>query len=78
MDELVDFAFCCGYRCGKKEDCARYHMHKKLLESVVKKKRTKDKKYVESTVCVRHRHNNFIPADVYRDMVDKGAKIVKT
>ena len=58
----MTFTYCNGYRCSKKDDCLRNKKHLELLES---KTNTKGLDYVESTLCVRHRHNNFIPIDVY-------------
>jgi len=58
------FAYCSGHMCGIKDECLRNHKHRKLLE---KKIDTRGLRYVESTLCVKHKHNNFIPADTYAE-----------
>jgi len=63
------FTYCNGYRCGKKGDCLRNKRH---LELLVKKSDTRKLSYVESTLCVRHRHNNFVPIEVYGKEVSNG------
>lgn len=58
----VNFTYCNAYRCAKGKECLRNQKHLELLE---KKLRTKGLPYIESTLCVRHKHNNFVPIDVY-------------
>jgi hypothetical protein len=58
----MSFTYCSGYRCGKKDECLRNQRHKKLKEQKVN---TKGMKYIVSTLCVRHRHNNFVPGEIY-------------
>lgn len=58
------FTYCNGYRCGIKAGCLRNKKHLELLE---KKVNTKGLPYVDSILCVKHKHNNFIPVDVYGD-----------
>jgi hypothetical protein len=62
------FACCSGYRCGKKEECQRFQEHKRFMKT---KKSTKGKSYVNSNLCVRHRHNNFVPNEVYGEKNEK-------
>lgn len=58
------FTYCNGYRCTKKEECLRWHKHKELLDN---KADTRGENYVDSVLCIKHNHTNFVPVSVYGD-----------
>ncbi len=58
----MNFTYCTGYRCGMKSKCLRNIRHLALMD---KKVDTRGKSYIESTICVRHRHRNLLPVEVY-------------
>ena len=63
MSKFMHFTYCSGYKCGEKEECLRWYEHKKLMKEEIN---TSKKVYVDSELCIKYNHNNFIPLSVYK------------
>ncbi len=58
------FTYCTGYKCTEKEECLRWKKHRELMDN---KADTRREDYVNSELCVKHNHTNFVPVSVYGD-----------
>jgi len=56
------FTYCAGYMCSEKQGCLRWHKHKELMDNKID---TRKKEYIDSVLCVKYNHTNFIPESVY-------------
>jgi hypothetical protein len=59
---MKSFVYCAGYRCGIKHECLRNRKHIDLIDQGID---TSGLHYIASTVCVKHRHKNYLPVEVY-------------